>query len=122
MRNSGCRALGGQSRTDASRNNDRDPLPHKIAGQLWKFVEPTTRKRVRKLKVLTFDKPQILETQTGRSEKVNKTVTFAGTNNPDRRHRLLCARRHRPCRCRATKKRDELAPSHWAPRERLIEV
>src|SRR5262245_46373353 len=34
--------------------------------------------------------------------------------------RLLCARRKRPSNCRATEKRDELAPSHASPEARDI--
>ena len=80
MRNSGGRALGGEPRTNAGRNYDRDPPPYEIAGKLWKLVEPTSRKRVLDLKVLTFDKSEILEAQTECSQKVGK-------NRRARRHR-----------------------------------
>ena len=115
MRNGGGRAPGGEPRTNAGRNYDRDRPPHKIAGKLWKFVEPTSRKRVLELKVLTFDKSEVLETQTGCNQKVGKTAALAGTDNSDYRYRLLRARQHRPCRCCATYKTEKLTPPHIHP-------
>src|SRR5215510_7415657 len=98
MWNRGGSAFGGEPRTNASRNYDRDPPPHETAGKLWKFVEPASRKRVLELKVLTFDKSEILKAQTGCIQKVGKTAALAGANNTDHRYRLLRARQHRPCR------------------------
>ena len=115
MRNGGGRAPGGEPRTNAGRNYDRDRPPHKIAGKLWKFVEPTSRKRVLELKVLTFDKSEVLETQAGCNQKVGKTAALAGTDNSDYRYRLLRERQHRPCRCCATYKTEKLTPPHIHP-------
>jgi hypothetical protein len=45
-------------------------------------------------------------------EKVIGANTVTSAEEPDHGHRLLRAHGKRPRRCRATKKRDELAPSH----------
>src|SRR5262245_48243259 len=91
MGNSRGGAFGSEPRTNASRNYDRDRPLHETAGKLWKFVEPTSRKRVLELEVLTFDESEILETQTGCNQKVGKTAALAGTDNTDHRYRLLRA-------------------------------
>src|SRR2546423_10886885 len=41
------------------------------------------------------------------------SIERCAVEKANHRHRLLlCARRKRPCRCRAAAQRDELAPSH----------
>jgi hypothetical protein len=94
-----------------------------IAGKLWKLVKPTSRKRVLDLKVLTFDKSEILEAEAERSQKILETCARPGTDNTDHRFcRLLRVRQQWPCRERATKKTDKLTPLHVLPLLRTRQV
>src|SRR5262245_9394966 len=111
-RNFGSHRLRGQRRSSAAEGNkDVDIAIDKLGSQHWQLLELIPRPAILNCNVFTFYKSDFVQSLLETRNDMRAWIRRGTVQNADRRQRLLCTYRKRPCR-RAAEQRDELAPSH----------
>src|SRR5262249_532465 len=86
-----------------------DPSMHEFSDQLRQSIHLILGPAVYNRQVLALDKPGVFEALAESAQALRDRVRCGVEEPNDWHHRLLRARRERPCSHRATEQRDELA-------------
>src|SRR5262245_1771167 len=103
--------LDRQRRDTVRRHDHGDLSANQVGCQLWQPIHLIFGPAVFDRHVLALNIADILQALTKSAQTLGESVRRCVIEEPNYRHRrLLRARRERPCRSRAAKQRDDLAP------------